>query len=221
VATLRNFVADAAHEMNTPLTALRTNLELASRSGTDDPLLTGAMEQAARLERLNDDLVQLSRLEGGIGLERTEPVDLERQIGRWAESYAAQAEQAGLHFELTMPGRPLIIDGDPDLLARATNNLVDNAIKFTPQDGRVALTLDGDDAWACIAVADTGIGIHEADLKLVSGRFHRGRNAAEYPGSGLGLAISHSIVEAHDGLMEIASRPGETRVTIRLPLKSF
>jgi HAMP domain-containing protein len=105
VATLRNFVADAAHEMNTPLTALRTNLELAARPGSADPLLTSALDQAARLEKLNDDLVQLSRIEGGIGLESVGPVDLGRHLTRLSERYAAQAEQAGLAFEMTMAER--------------------------------------------------------------------------------------------------------------------
>ena len=220
VATLRNFVADAAHEMNTPLTALRTNLELAIRDRAGDPLLTGALEQATRLESLNDDLVQLSRLEGGIGLGSVGPVDLSQQLGGLGERYAAQAEQAGLDFELTVPRRSLIVEGDQDLLVRAMNNLVDNAIKFTPQGGQVTLALGGDDAWAWVEVTDTGIGIEESDLDQVFSRFHRGRNAAEYPGSGLGLAISHSIAEAHGGRIEMASQPGRTRVKIYLPIAS-
>ncbi|UCG25765.1 MAG: HAMP domain-containing histidine kinase [Chloroflexota bacterium] len=228
VATLRNFVADAAHEMNTPLTALRTNLELAARADDADPLLASAMDQATRLEQLNDDLVQLSRIEGGIGLESVEPVDLGRRLLRLSERYAAQAEQAGLAFEMTMaepmperaPERAVIVEGDEELLARAVNNLVDNAVKFTPQGGRVTLTLGGDGSWVTITVADTGIGIEEDDLNLVFGRFHRGRNAAEYPGSGLGLAISQSIIDAHGGRIEIASQPGRTQVRAFLPAKS-
>jgi signal transduction histidine kinase len=217
VATLRNFVADAAHEMNTPLTALRTNLELASRDKAGDAQLSAALEQAARLENLNDDLVQLSRLEGGIGLEGAGPVDLAGLAKRLGESYAAQAEQAGLDFELVVSTRPLIVNGDQELLIRAMNNLVDNAIKFTLQGGHVALTLDSSDSWAWIEVTDSGIGIEEADLDLVFGRFHRGRNAAAYPGSGLGLAISQSIVNAHGGRIEVASQPGRTRVKAYLP----
>jgi two-component system sensor histidine kinase MprB len=224
VATLRNFVADAAHEMNTPLTALRTNLELAARPGPADPLLTGALDQAARLEKLNDDLVQLSRIEGGIGLESVGPVDLGRHLTRLSERYAAQAEQAGLAFEMTMaertPERAVIVEGDEELLTRAINNLVDNAVKFTPQGGRVTLALDGDGSWACITVADNGIGIEETDLALVFGRFHRGRNAADYPGSGLGLAISQSILDAHGGRIEVASQPGRTQVKAFLPIKN-
>jgi len=217
VATLRNFVADAAHEMNTPLTALRTNLELASRDRASAPQLKAALEQATRLENLNDDLVQLSRLEGGIGLEGASPIDLAQLVKRLGESYAAQAEQAGLDFELAISSRPLAVTGDQELLIRAVNNLVDNAIKFTPQGGHVALTLDGDDSWVWIEVVDTGIGIEEADLDLVFGRFHRGRNAAAYPGSGLGLAISQSIVSAHGGRIEVASQPGQTQVKAYLP----
>jgi signal transduction histidine kinase len=176
------------------------------------------MAQAARLEGLNDDLVQLSRLEGDIGLEHVEPVDLSRQLNRLGERYAAQAEQAGLDFDLAVSQRSLIVDGDPELLARAINNLVDNAIKFTPQGGRVTLALNGDSSWASITVADTGIGIEENDLALIFDRFHRGRNAAGYPGSGLGLAISQSIVKAHAGRIEVASQPGRTEAKVYLPL---
>jgi signal transduction histidine kinase len=220
VATLRNFVADAAHEMNTPLTALRTNLELAMRDNSGDPRLRGALEQATRLESLNDDLLQLSRLQGGIGLENVGPVDLSRQLKLWSERYAAQAEQAGLNYELTAPQRPLAVRGDQDLLARAINNLVDNAIKFTPQGGQIILTLGGDNGWVWLEVSDTGIGIEDSDLDQVFNRFHRGRNAAEYPGSGLGLAISHSIIEAHGGHIELTSQPGQTRVRVDLPMAS-
>ena len=218
VATLRNFVADAAHEMNTPLTALLTHLELAARKEPDDPLLSGAIAQVARLESLNDDLLQLSRLEGGIGLESLAPVDLGAQLGRQGERYAAQAEQAGLDFELALEQRPLTVEGDKQLLARAVGNLINNAVKFTPEGGRVILSLSGEGSWATISVIDTGIGVEDADLALIFGRFHRGRNAADFPGSGLGLAITHSIVEAHGGRIEVASEPGRTQVKMLLPI---
>lgn len=216
VTTLEYFVADAAHEMNTPLTALRTHLELAARDRTDDPYLAGAITQALRLEQLNDDLLQLSRLEAGIGLENIEPVDLSDLLERLGEPYAAQAEQGGVDFELDTPQEPVIVEGNRELLARATGNLIDNAIKFTPQGGRVTLSLGEDDSWAWITVTDTGIGIEEADQALIFNRFHRGRNAAEYTGSGLGLAITHSIIEAHGGRIEVSSEPGHTRIQMCL-----
>jgi signal transduction histidine kinase len=218
VATLRNFVADAAHEMNTPLTALLTQLELASRNQPEDPLLSGAITQVTRLESLNDDLLQLSRLEGGIGLEKLATVDLGRQLSTQGERYAAQAEQAGLNFEMDLDQRPLVVEGDQALLARAVDNLLDNAIKFTPEGGKISLSLSGDDSWATISVVDSGIGIEATDLSLIFGRFHRGRNAAEYPGSGLGLAITHSIIEAHGGHLEVTSEPGRTQVQMFLPI---
>ena len=217
VATLRNFVADAAHEMNTPLTALLTHLELAAKNNPGDPLLSGAISQVSRLENLNDDLLQLSRLEGGIALDKLAPVDLGDQLGRQGERYAAQAEQAGLNFALALDREQITVEGDQELLARAVDNLVDNAIKFTPEGGEITLSLAGEGYWSLISVSDTGIGIEAADLALIFDRFHRGRNAAGYPGSGLGLAISHSIVEAHGGRLEVTSEPGRTRVRIFLP----
>jgi signal transduction histidine kinase len=218
VAALTNFVADAAHEMNTPLTALRTHLELAARNGNDDVNLTSAIAQATRLESLNDDLLQLSRLEGGIGIESLRPVDLGQLLGQRSERYAAQAEQAGLNFELTLPQQSLNVEGNRDLMSRAFSNVIDNAIKFTPQGGRVKLALSGEGSWAMFTVTDSGIGIEEADLDLIFGRFHRGRNAAEYPGSGLGLAIARSIIEAHGGRIEVESSPGRTQVKLYMRL---
>ena len=218
VATLRNFVADAAHEMNTPLTALLTHLELAARSEPGNPLISGAITQVTRLENLNDDLLQLSRLEGGIGIGSLARFDLGAQVGDQGERYAAQAEQAGLDFELALDQRPLTVEGDRQLLVRAVDNLIENAIKFTPEGGRVTLSISGEGPRATISVSDTGIGIQDADLALVFNRFHRGRNAAEFPGSGLGLAITHSIVEAHGGRIKVTSEPGRTQVTIFLPI---
>jgi signal transduction histidine kinase len=163
--------------------------------------------------------VQLSRLEGGIGLESTGPVDLGRLLSEVGERYAAQAEQADLNFELTLSQQLLITVGDQELLTRAFDNLLDNAIKFTPPGGQVKVSLSKDGSWAWIDVTDTGIGIEEDDLELIFDRFHRGRNAAEFSGSGLGLAIVLSIVEAHGGRIEVTSKPGHTLVRIRLPIK--
>jgi signal transduction histidine kinase len=108
--------------------------------------------------------------------------------------------------------------GEEAELRAALANLLDNALKFTPEGGRISLGCRRNDGAALLWVEDTGIGIPEADLPLLFQRFHRGRNAAAYPGSGLGLAIVKAIVERHGGQVEAErSEPG-ARFTLRLPL---
>jgi signal transduction histidine kinase len=216
ITTLRIFVSDAAHELHTPLTALRTDLELAA----DDPVqraahLERALEQMRRLEGLTANLLNLSRLEAGMPEER-HPVDVSRVIAELSEVYASRAEQAGAMFQLELPDARMIIQGYEVSLHQAVGNLLDNAIKFTPAGGQVHVSLYQHDGWLMIVVKDSGIGIPAEDLPHLFRRFHRGRNAAAYPGSGLGLAITHSIIQAHGGMIEVQSSGEGTCVRILL-----
>jgi signal transduction histidine kinase len=135
-----------------------------------------------------------------------------------SERFAAQAEQLGLALTAQLPDEPFIIAAGPENISRALENLLDNALKFTPAGGEVQVTLTGSDGWAIFTIRDTGIGILADDLGLIFGRFHRGRNAGEYPGSGLGLAIVQRIVEGYEG--EVMALPQEqgTCFVMRLPL---
>lgn len=217
IATLRHFVADAAHELNTPLTALRTNLELAAKSIPANEPLARAQAQALRLQHLNDHLLHLSRLESGVEVERRQPIDLSSLLAAQNERFAARAEQAGLTFDTKLPGAPLVVFGSAQHIAQAMENLLDNAFKFTPAGGAVRVTLTAAEGWAHVTVRDTGIGILADDIGLIFGRFHRGRNAGEYPGSGLGLAIVQRIAEVHGGKVTAVPLPTGTEVTLRLP----
>jgi signal transduction histidine kinase len=207
ISTLRSFVSDAAHELHTPLTALRTDLELAA----DDPdpvqraaHLDRALEQMRRLEGLTANLLNLSRLEAGIH-EEHRPIDVSQLVAGLSEVYASRAEQAGSTLQFELPDAPMIVQGYEMSLRQAVGNLLDNAIKFTPPGGQVQLSLYQDDGRVVILVKDSGIGIPAEDLPHLFRRFHRGRNAAAYPGSGLGLAITHSIIQAHAGTIEVRS----------------
>ena len=220
VATLRQFVADAAHELHTPLTALRTNLELAATAhsaGERSKLLGEAESQVERLERLTIGLLDLSRLEtGAVALERS-VLDLVLLVREASEPYASQAEQRGQSFMLSVPGEPLRILGDPVQLARLVSNLLDNAVKFTPEGGAVRLNVWRDGRNAVLVVEDTGIGIPQDDLPRLFARFHRGGNAAPYPGSGLGLAIVKTIVAGHGGRIVAEPRAEGARFVVWLP----
>ena len=215
---LKQFVADAAHEIHTPLTALRTNLELARLSTDPDPFINNALDQSSRIEKFSSDLLLLSRLESGLDDSERKPFRLDDLLRELSEPFAAQAEQAGLDFELDLDRTgPVQVHGDQARLSQAVGNLLDNAIKFTPSGGRVRLDLAQQEGQIRLEVADSGIGIPAEDHSLLFQRFHRGRNAAAYPGSGLGLAISQAIVRQHGGEIQVQSQDSGTVFTLILP----
>ncbi len=202
VVALRRFVSDAAHELHTPLTALRTNLDLAadeSNAAEQRVFIERAQTTVARLETLANNLLDLSRIETKTEKEPPALTDLGALVRENAEVYASQAEQVALTFTVQTPDAPLMIRANPIKVQRALNNLVDNACKFTPAGGAVEIDLRREEDRAVLSVSDTGIGIPVDDLPQLFNRFHRGRNATAYPGSGLGLAIVKAIVEQQGG----------------------
>jgi two-component system heavy metal sensor histidine kinase CusS len=209
VAALRGFVSDAAHELNTPLTALRTNLELALNepdSGQRQIFLSRAVEQNARLERLAGGLLDLSRLEAAqTAAPEFATLDWASMAAEVGERFASRAEQAERSFSLDLTASPLLIQGNALQLVRLLDNLLENALKFTPAGGTIRLSLERKGEHAVLCVADSGMGIPAEDLPHLFERFHRGRNSAEYPGTGLGLAIVKAIVELHGGQVKAQS----------------
>ncbi len=186
IVTLRQFVADAAHQMHTPLTALRTNLELAAGPGDAAPqpiYLARAQGQVDRLTLLTDELLQLARAETGIAGAQEQRFDLAALARSLAEAQAARAEQAGLEFNLAAPEAPVWVMGQPEQISALIDNLVDNALKFTPAGGAVTVRLAVAEAAALFSVEDTGIGIPPDELPQLFRRFHRARNAAARGGS--------------------------------------
>src|SRR5690606_36788041 len=131
-----------------------------------------------------------------------------------AESYASQAEQAGLHFTLQVPDEAAYIRAHLPQMQVVLDNLFDNACKFTPPDGRVTIQLQKSGFQVQLVVADTGIGIPPDDLPHLFNRFHRGRNATDYPGSRLGLAIVKAIVEQQGGRILVENTTSGTRFTL-------
>jgi signal transduction histidine kinase len=226
VTTLRRFVADAAHEIGTPLTALQADLELA-QTQNDEPgrqrLISRAMTQAERIAHLSSGLLRLSRLETKSTVMPLEPLDLAPLLRGLGGTVASRAEQADIAFALALPESPLRVKGNPAALTTAIENLVDNALKFTPAGGTVTLGAKADGSGAVIWVQDTGIGIPAGDLGELFSRFHRGRNVSAYPGSGLGLAIVRATAQLHGGTVSAVSPPpdgcsGGSRFEMRLPL---
>jgi signal transduction histidine kinase len=220
VVTLRRLVTDAAHELHTPLTALRTNLEMAA----DEPdphqqaqYLEHALAQLQRFEALTSNLLLLSRLEAGAVSEERESINLTVLLHEAVEVYASRAEQAGLSFRAILPDGEKLIRGHEGQIQRALANLLDNALKFTPAGGEVTIILSGSDDEIEIRIEDTGIGIPDADVQHLFERFHRGRNAAGYPGSGLGLAITRAIINSHEGSISVEHQESGARFVAKLP----
>ncbi len=221
VTTLRRFVSDAAHELHTPLTALRTNLELATYepdASARATFMERAQSQIVRLESLTGELLDLSRIESGAVQGNQVPVNLVELTQLTCEPYASQAEQAGIDLSLDLPTQPLTVKGNEAQLGCALGNLLDNACKFTPAGGAVCVRLKPEGQWVELCVQDTGIGIPANDLPQLFSRFHRASNAIAYPGSGLGLAIVSAIVARHGGQVKAENTISGARFCVRLPL---
>ena len=220
VVTLRRFVADAAHELHTPLTALRTNLELAvseTNPQARENFIHRAEAQANRLEHLTNSLLDLARIESGSYQHHTQPLDLTSLVRQINEVYASRAEQAGLSLNLDTPSQEIIIEANEPQITRVIDNLLDNALKFTPEDGIITLGLNPQETNVELWVKDTGIGIPPEDLPNLFNRFYRGHNVAAYPGNGLGLVIIKAIVEEHRGTVVVHSDHSGTRFSVMLP----
>jgi signal transduction histidine kinase len=210
--TLRRFIADASHELRTPVTALRSFLELlqtkANRNAkTRAEFLGESMRQVERLEWITSNLLNLSRLDAGITLLSTEEVGVPDLLSAVGAAFKAKAKEKRLRLVQQAAREDLVLHVDRTLVEMALSNLIDNAVKFTPAGGEVAfgasLVEDRIQLW----VRDTGEGIGPDDLPHVFERFYRGRGQ-EAEGSGLGLALVKSVVEAHGGEVRVESAVG-------------
>jgi two-component system sensor histidine kinase MprB len=213
VRAQRQLVADASHELRTPVTSLRTNIEVlleGSELHEDDRrrLLADVVEQSEELTALVADLIELARGDEPVG--GTEDVRLDRVV---QESVArARRNAPALRFELR--AEPVIVEGIAARLGRAINNLLDNAARHSPPGGTVEVAVDA----GGVQVRDHGTGIDAADLPHVFDRFYRGANVRGQQGSGLGLAIVRQVTQQHGGSVSAANASdGGAVFTLRLP----
>lgn len=222
----RDFLADVSHELRTPIAAMRTFIELLQGPAGKDPtarteFLDSSAVQLDRLDWLAQNLLELSKLDSGLVLMDLRPDDVRGTVESAVEQQLAAAERKGITLTTTLPGRPLRILHDPPRIGQVVTNLVGNALKFTRRGGEVRVTARPDaDGGVRIEVADTGAGIHPAELPRIFERFYRGSeaNEARGTGSGLGLAIVKSIVDMHRGTIEVESRVGHgSRFVVTLP----
>jgi two-component system OmpR family sensor kinase len=217
-ARQRGFVSDASHELRSPLTAIRGQIEVLARDPDPDAADVHRVEAAtlaelARVERLVEEMLALARLDEGVGPARRE-LDAERFLRE-----AVTGAPGGAEVGTLAPGR---IDADPDMIARVVRNLVENARRHAGADGTVRVSSTAATGRLRVDVDDDGPGIPPAERERVFDRFHRsdaGR-ARSAGGSGLGLSIARGIVEAHGGTIRAGESPlGGARVSFELPLR--
>lgn len=221
------FSADASHELRTPLTIIRGELEsLIQIPALPSSVMEGiesALEESARMAKIVHSLMTISRLDcGGEQIELV-PVDTAEIVRVTLEhmSLLAEEKNISLHFE---SNHPTFVTGDPIRLKQVVVNLVDNAIKYTPDGGNVTVSVTTENRSAIIEVSDTGIGISSTALPLVFDRFYRTDQARsrESGGTGLGLSIVKAICDAHGGVASVKSTEGHgTTFRIELPLLSM
>ena len=225
-AAQRRFVSEAAHELRTPLAVLRSGLEVTLQRPRDADetrtALVQAMSEVERLCAIAEDLLALARLEAEPAVERV-PVDL-AEIAAEASAMAetlAEARHQEFAQEFAVGARKrIVVNGSAADLRRVMLNLLDNAVKFTPEGGHIEISVSAQGPTALVAVRDSGPGIDPRDLAHIFDPFYRSRGA-NGAGSGLGLALSREIVRRHGGVIEATSRPaGGCEIQVRLPLAS-
>ncbi|NPV52661.1 MAG: HAMP domain-containing protein [Firmicutes bacterium] len=221
----RQFTADAAHELRTPLTVMKGNIDVTLARPRDSSEYVRILEemetQVDRLAHLSENLLTLARGDTGKTAFHPERLDIVVLLDGLVEQVRPLADSKGIPVKLEGPDR-LTLVGDQDQLVRLFINLLDNAIKYTPQGGEVSVTVASDGINAIIAVKDTGPGIGPEHIPYIFERFYRVDKARSRNegGSGLGLAIAKHIVQLHGGRIEVESEPGKgSTFIVRLPLR--
>lgn len=220
---IRQFTSDASHELRTPLTILRGELEIAlhSEKSVDDYelIVASALEEAERLSNVVETLLDLSRAETGqikINLIRA---DISKIVQDIAEDAEVLAEEKKINVESNIE-KNVMVNHDPPRIHQAVLNLVDNAVKYTPNNGTVKIELKKTPDFIEIIVSDTGTGIPAEQIPYIFNRFYRvdkARSSNVY-GAGLGLSIVHWIVEAHNGTIDVKSEYSKgSAFTLKIP----
>ena len=217
--TLRNridatdaFAADVTHELKNPLASLRSAVDSLER--TEDPglqaqLLDIVRHDVNRLDRLVVEIAETSRVDAELSRARFEPVDLAKLVGAMVPGWELRADgRARIEFVPPRAGGPTIVAGVESRLARLLDNLVDNAISFSPPGGCLRLRVERDEEQVAVTVEDEGPGVPEEQRSAIFNRFHSDRPDEEFGRhSGLGLAIARAIAEGHGGSIGVGDRP--------------
>jgi len=222
----KEFVGNVSHELKTPLTSIKGYVETLLDSEPDKQVtrsfLSIIREEANRLQRLIEDLLSLSRLESKFEYSSKEQVDMIKVINDTIFLLGEKARRKSIILEADLPVSLPLLKANRDQMSRLMINLVDNAIKYTPDAGRVKARAYNEDEKLILEVEDTGLGIPEKDLPRIFERFYRVDKARsrKLGGTGLGLSIIKHIIEEHQGEISVESKLGEgSKFIVELPLK--
>lgn len=216
------FISSVSHELRTPLTAIKGWGETISGS-LDDPALTKKgldviVSESERLSGIVEDLLDFSRLQSGRLSYKMDLCDLSAELSEAVLTLTDTAKKGGVRLDYSPPHELSLIEGDAGRLQQVFVNIIDNAIKYTPDGGTVVIGASEQDGFVTVMISDNGCGIPEDDLVHVKQKFYKAKNSTR--GSGIGLAVADEIISSHNGLLEVSSTEHVgTTVTITLPVR--
>lgn len=221
VEAKQRLLHDVSHELRSPLARLQTVIDLMHQQPDRIDEFTARIElESERIDKLVEELLTLARLDNGLPGSHALEVDINAIIKTIAKDASYEAEAKRCKVEINLPEK-VCLEGYPDLLHRAIDNIVRNAIRHTPEGSAVTISgeIDSSNNWLHLHIMDEGSGISEKDLKLIFEPFYRSANADHFQGHGLGMSITRRVLEAHNGEVEIRNREEVGLiVTLKIPL---
>ncbi|MGE5610528.1 MAG: sensor histidine kinase, partial [Bacillota bacterium] len=220
-----DFIAQATHELRTPLSNIRLYVETALTEGEKDPLMRAKClnvinDESRRLERMVGEMLSVAEIEAGSLKIHNDDVRLDKLFEELEADYAAQAKDKNITLQFNLPPKLPVIHADRDRLILAIHNLIGNALKYTPNGGQVTVGVRAEANQLLVDVSDTGIGIDEQEQQLVFDKFYRSKDprVGKITGSGLGLALAREVVRLHGGDITLKSELNKgSTFTVAIP----